>query len=151
MCGRFVRITPVSVLALKFKAERVASRCAPSYNIAPNHEVVIINEEGARQIIQCKWGFIPPWAKDPSIGYTMINARSETIARKPAFRSAFKKKRCLVVADGFYEWRAEGKKKVSRVATGSCLVFTLLSRSSSYNPAHGGVIDAFPICNPFKV
>ena len=126
MCGRFVRITPVSVLAVKFKTEKVFSNLAPSYNIAPTQEVVIINDEGVRQLIQCKWGFIPSWTKDPSIGYMMINARSETVARKPAFRSAFKKKRCLVIADGFYEWRAEGKKKFPmyiRLKSGECFAF----------------------------
>lgn len=126
MCGRFVRITPVSVLALKFRAEKVASNLAPSYNIAPTQEVVIINDEGVRQIIQCTWGFIPSWAKDSAIGYTMINARSETIARKQAFRPAFKKRRCLVIADGFYEWRTEGKKKVPmyiRLKSGECFGF----------------------------
>ncbi len=126
VCGRFVRITPVSVLALKFKAEKVSSNLAPSYNIAPTQEVVIINDEGVRQIIQCTWGFIPSWAKHPAIGYTMINARSETIARKRAFRSAFKKRRCLVMADGFYEWRTEGKKKFPmyiRLKSGECFGF----------------------------
>jgi len=126
VCGRFVRITPVSVLALKFKAEKVLSNLAPNYNIAPTQEVVIINDEGVRQIVQCTWGFIPSWAKDPAIGYTMINARSETIARKRAFRSAFKKRRCLVIADGFYEWRTEGKKKFPmyiRLKTGECFGF----------------------------
>ena len=126
MCGRFVRITPVSVLAMKFKAEYVVSDLAPSYNIDPNQEIAIINEEEVRQLIQCKWGFIPSWAKDPTIGYTMINARAETVARKPAFRSAFKKKRCMVIADGFYEWRAEGKKKFPmyiRLKSGECFGF----------------------------
>jgi putative SOS response-associated peptidase YedK len=111
MCGRFVRITPVSVLAVKFKAEKVFSNLVPSYNIAPSQEIIIIKDEGIRQLIQCKWGLIPSWAKDPSIGNKMINARSETVSEKPAFRSAFKKKRCLVIADGFYEWRTEGKRK----------------------------------------
>jgi putative SOS response-associated peptidase YedK len=126
MCGRFVRITPISVLALKFKVEKVFSNLTPSYNIAPNQEIVIINDEGVRQLIQCKWGFIPSWAKDPSIGYTMINASSETIARKTVFKSSFKKKRCLVMADGFYEWRTEGKKKFPmyiRLKTGECFGF----------------------------
>lgn len=111
MCGRFVRITPIPVIAEKFKAKQIIADLAPSYNIAPSQEVVIINDEGVRQLIQSKWGFIPSWAKDPSIGNKMINARSETVSEKPAFRSAFKKKRCLVIADGFYEWRTEGKRK----------------------------------------
>jgi putative SOS response-associated peptidase YedK len=111
MCGRFVRITPIPVIANKFKAKQIFADLAPSYNIAPGQEIVIINDEGVRQLIQCTWGFIPSWAKEPSIGNKMINARSETVAEKPAFRSAFKKKRCLVIADGFYEWKTEGKRK----------------------------------------
>jgi putative SOS response-associated peptidase YedK len=111
MCGRFVRITPIPVIAERFKAKQIFADLAPSYNIAPSQEIVIIKDEGARQLIQCRWGFIPSWAKDPSIGNKMINARSETVSEKPAFRSAFNKKRCLVIADGFYEWRTEGKKK----------------------------------------
>jgi putative SOS response-associated peptidase YedK len=111
MCGRFVRITLMPVIAEKFKVKQILADLAPSYNIAPSQEVVIINDEGVRQIIQSKWGFVPSWAKDSSIGNKMINARSETVSEKPAFRSAFKKKRCLVIADGFYEWRTEGKRK----------------------------------------
>jgi putative SOS response-associated peptidase YedK len=126
MCGRFVRITPISVLSLKFKVEQVVSNLAPSYNIAPSQEIVIIKDDGVRQLVQSKWGFIPSWARDPSIGNKMINARSETVSEKPAFRSAFKKKRCLVIADGFYEWRAEGKRKFPmyiRLTSGECFGF----------------------------
>jgi len=108
MCGRFVRITPIPVIANKFKAKQIFADLAPSYNIAPGQEIVIINDEGVRQLIQCTWGFIPSWAKEPSIGNKMINARSETVAE---IRSAFKKKRCLVIADGFYEWKTEVKRK----------------------------------------
>jgi putative SOS response-associated peptidase YedK len=126
MCGRFVRITSIGAIKVKFNVEQVLSDLAPSYNIAPTQEVLIITDEEVRQLIQCKWGFIPLWAKDPAISYSMINARSETVARKPAFRAAFKKKRCLVIADGFYEWRAEGKKKFPmyiRLKSGECFGF----------------------------
>jgi putative SOS response-associated peptidase YedK len=111
MCGRFVRITPIPVIAKKFRAQQMFADLAPSYNLAPSQEIVIINDEGVRQLVQCTWGFVPSWAKNFSIGNKMINARSETVAEKPAFRSAFKKKRCLVIADGFYEWKTEGKRK----------------------------------------
>ena len=111
MCGRFVRITPIPVMAERFMAKQIFADLSPSYNIAPSQKVVIINDEGVRQLIQSKWGFIPSWAKDPSIGNKMINARSETVSEKPAFRSAFKRHRCLVIADGFYEWRTKGKRK----------------------------------------
>jgi putative SOS response-associated peptidase YedK len=108
MCGRFVRITPIPVIAERFRAKQLIADLAL---FAPSQEVVIIKDEGMRQLIQCRWGFIPSWAKDSSIGNKMINARSETVSEKPAFRSAFNKKRCLIIADGFYEWRTEGKRK----------------------------------------
>jgi putative SOS response-associated peptidase YedK len=126
MCGRFVRITPIPVIAKRFRAKQLFADLAPSYNIAPSQEIVIIKDEGVRQLVQCTWGFVPSWAKDPSIGNKMINARSETVAEKPAFRSAFKKKRCLVIADGFYEWKTEGKRKFPmyiRLKSGECFAF----------------------------
>jgi putative SOS response-associated peptidase YedK len=126
MCGRFVRITPIPAIAKRFRAKQLFADLAPSYNIAPSQEIAIINDEGVRQLVQCTWGVVPTWAKDPSIGNKMINARSETVARKPAFRSAFKKQRCLVIADGFYEWRTEGKKKFPmyiRLKSGECFAF----------------------------
>ncbi len=79
----------------------------PRYNSAPTQQIPIIrlNETGERELAQVRWGFVPFWAKDPSIGSKMINARAETIATAPAFRSAFKKTRCLIPASGFYEWQ----------------------------------------------
>ncbi len=78
----------------------------PSYNIAPTQEVAaMVEEDETRKLEMFRWGLIPSWAKDPSIGNKMINARAETVSEKPSFRSAFKKRRCLIVADGFYEWQ----------------------------------------------
>jgi putative SOS response-associated peptidase YedK len=108
MCGRFVRMTPIPKLAKHFKVKEVlATDPGPGYNIAPTYEILIVNNEGVKQLISCRWGFLPSWAKDPSIGNNMINARAETVAEKPAFKYAFKKQRCLVIADGFYEWKKE--------------------------------------------
>jgi putative SOS response-associated peptidase YedK len=113
MCGRFVRYTPIFQAVKRFKAQEVYPfEPEPSYNIAPTQEVVIVNTEGVRQMLPCRWGFIPSWSKDVSIGSTMINARSETVAEKLTFRTALKKQRCLVIADGFYEWKKEGKRKL---------------------------------------
>ena len=113
MCGRFVRVTPIPMVAKEFRVKQVAPQDpGPSYNIAPTYEVLIVNDEGVRQLIPCRWGFLPSWAQDPSIGNRMINARAETVAQKPAFRHAFKQQRCLVIADGFYEWRREGTRKL---------------------------------------
>jgi putative SOS response-associated peptidase YedK len=104
MCGRFVRTSPAEVIAEEFGAENPLGEIGPSYNIAPSHDIVIVLENGSRVLAQCRWGFVPSWAKEVSIGYKMINARAESLAEKPAFRNAFRNHRCLVVADGFYEW-----------------------------------------------
>ena len=85
----------------------------PRYNIAPSQEApVIVQADSKRKIELFRWGLIPWWAKDPAIGNEMINARAETLAEKPAFRGLLGNRRCLVLADGFYEWRKEGKQKV---------------------------------------
>jgi putative SOS response-associated peptidase YedK len=111
MCGRFVRVTPIPIVARHFRAEEVHADPGPGYNIAPSQEIVIINNEGKKQLVPCRWGFVPSWARDLSVGDRMINARAETVAVKRSFRNAFKERRCLVAADGFYEWRKEGKRK----------------------------------------
>jgi putative SOS response-associated peptidase YedK len=77
--------------------------------VAPGQDIIIVvKEEGKNKLASCRWGFVPSWSKDMSAGYKMINARAETVAEKPSFRDAFLKQRCLVVADGFYEWRKDG-------------------------------------------
>ncbi len=106
MCGRYTLKTSVDVLAEWFSIEEYPSSLAPSYNIAPTQEVAaIVEEDEKRKLEVFRWGLIPSWAKDPAIGNRMINARAETVSEKPSFRSAFKKRRCLIVADGFYEWQ----------------------------------------------
>jgi putative SOS response-associated peptidase YedK len=116
MCGRFVATAPPSELADYFQAvlsESVANAdLEPSYNVAPTNLVHTVRaHDGHRELEAMKWGLVPSWAKDPKIGSRMINARADTAATKPAFRSAIKKRRCLVPADGFYEWqKVEGRK-----------------------------------------
>jgi putative SOS response-associated peptidase YedK len=87
---------------------------APRFNIAPTQPVAAVRlapESGQRQLAFLKWGLVPAWAKDPAIGNRLINARAESVAEKPAFRAAFRRRRCLVVADGFYEWQRSGGRK----------------------------------------
>lgn len=112
MCGRFALKTPTSELASHFKLDE-AVVVAPRYNIAPGTDIPTIRHspEGKRVMHLLRWGLVPHWAKDPSIGNKLSNARGETVAEKPSFRDAFKRRRCLVPADGFYEWKAEGKLK----------------------------------------
>jgi putative SOS response-associated peptidase YedK len=133
MCGRFIRYTPIFETMKRFKVQQVYPYGPePSYNIAPTQEILIVHNEGVRRLIPCRWGFIPSWAKDESIGACRINARWETVADKRSFRYAFKKRRCLVVADGFYEWKKEGGRKQPihiRLTSGETFGFAGL-----YNP-----------------
>lgn len=109
MCGRFTLSTPGEVVADVFGLDDVPG-IDPRYNFAPTQKVpvVVAPEPDRRQLVGMRWGLVPSWAKDLRLGARMINARSETVATKPAFRSAFKRRRCLVVADGFFEWKREG-------------------------------------------
>ena len=111
MCGRAVIISPIEVIAEEFNIDNPRMTLKPNYNISPSQNLLVIIKQQSRQLMTCQWGFIPSWAKDPAIGHKMINARAETIASKPAFRSAYKKQRCLIVADGFYEWQKTEKGK----------------------------------------
>lgn len=113
MCGRFAVTETVPIIASVFHADEILADLAPSYNIAPTQPVLAVTASGGRRaIVAFRWGLVPHWAKDPSIGSRMINARAETIREKPAFRDPLKSRRCLVVASGFYEWR---KGKVGKV------------------------------------
>jgi putative SOS response-associated peptidase YedK len=112
MCGRFVRKTDLREAAKFFSAAVVETDQGPSYNVAPRQPIAVVMEAGRRRIVSMQWGLIPSWSKDANIGYKMINARAETILEKPSFKGAFKHRRCLIIADGFYEWREEGTRKV---------------------------------------
>ena len=112
MCGRFVRSTDKDVAQSRFGYEDTQGiLLEPRYNIAPTqmHPVVVI-ENDQRVLKMMRWGLVPVWAKDEKIGSSLINARAETVDTKPSFRTAFKKRRCLVLANGFYEWNREDKK-----------------------------------------
>ncbi len=99
-------------MAEHFDASRETD-LGPSYNIAPSLPIAVIMVEGQRRLVSMKWGLIPHWADDPKIAHKLINARAESVASKPSFRGSFRGgKRCLIAADGFYEWRKEGKKKI---------------------------------------
>ncbi len=114
MCGRYVLAQDYEELKKRFGLELSDFSMKPSYNIAPGQANPVITNGSGRTIKAMKWGLIPHWAKDPRIAYKMINARSETVAEKPGYRDAFKNKRCLIPASGFYEWQksaSDPKKK----------------------------------------
>lgn len=112
MCGRFALTAPASTITEIFQID-VLPEILPRYNIAPTQDVhCVVEEAGERSVQAFKWGLIPSWAKDRKMGYKTLNARSETAASKPAFRAAFRRRRVLVLADGFYEWKRQGKLKL---------------------------------------
>jgi putative SOS response-associated peptidase YedK len=115
MCGRFTLRTPQQVLVTQFALETLTT-LFPRYNIAPSQPIAVVRAtpdvaSRKRELVKLRWGLVPSWAKDPSVGNQMINARVETAPTKPAFRSAMKHRRCLIPTDGFYEWKKVGKQK----------------------------------------
>jgi len=113
MCGRYTLSSPSDDIALLFDLQELIP-IPPRYNLAPTQEAAVVRVAAPgepRRLDFLKWGLIPYWAKEAAIGNRMINARAESVAEKPAYKFSFKKKRCLIPADGFYEWRPEGKLK----------------------------------------
>ena len=113
MCGRYALYSNIEQIKTHFPIDQVACESEPNYNVAPTQEVLaIVKQDGVNILDKLHWGLVPFWAKDTKVGYKMINARIETVSSKPAFREAFKKRRCLIPADGFYEWYgAKGQKQ----------------------------------------
>ena len=120
MCGRFVQYSDPEIYARAFEieldggpADRVAEPPPPRYNLAPTQRVLAIrlDPKGRRRLVPLRWGLVPFWSKGPDNRYQMINARAETVAGKPAYRAAFRSRRCLIPSEGFYEWHSAGKTK----------------------------------------
>jgi putative SOS response-associated peptidase YedK len=112
MCGRFSITTPWEALKERFEVDIPEDQYQVRYNVAPGQNMWVIPGESPKEARLYHWGLVPHWAKDPKIGNHLINARAETITEKPAFREPFKKHRCLVLADSFYEWDKKGSKKI---------------------------------------
>jgi putative SOS response-associated peptidase YedK len=128
MCGRFTLTIDPDHLQEAFPWADIPDDIAPRYNIAPSQPVAVIPNTGDNKLSMYKWGLIPSWAKDLAIGDRMINARAETLAEKPSFRNAYRRRRCLILADGFYEWKqipgAKSKQPVYiRLETGRPFAF----------------------------
>ncbi len=113
MCGRFTQLHTWNELHDLYTliGQNDIPNLQPRYNVTPSQDVAAVRygEAGARELVRLRWGLIPSWAKDEKIGYKTINARAETVAEKPSFRAAFRKRRCLIPVSGFYEWQAKGK------------------------------------------
>jgi putative SOS response-associated peptidase YedK len=149
MCGRYVQYSPTDDIADLFGAAIEIEGFAPRYNAAPMQWLPVIRRRpsGERVLQALRWGLLPSWAKDETIAARLINARAETLAEKPAFRAAYRARRCIVPADGFYEWakRPDGKQPYFiHAADGTLLAFAGLWERWT-RPADGEVIDSFTI------
>lgn len=111
MCGRYT-LTATGELQARFDIAGEAPGVAARYNVAPTQTLPVVTRNSPNQLAVMRWGLIPSWAKDASVGNRMINARAETVAEKPSFRNALRARRCLVPASGFYEWKRDGTRKV---------------------------------------
>ncbi len=126
MCGRFTLTADMNTLQGTFPWLNVPEGLAPRFNIAPSQPVAVVPNDGNRQLDFYVWGLVPFWAKDPSIGNRMINARAETLAEKPSFKHAFRRRRCLILSDGFYEWKRSESSKIPmyiKLASGDPFAF----------------------------
>lgn len=129
MCGRFTLRTPSAQLARHFHLPEISGfdpPLEPRFNIAPSQKVVAIRAAGGggREMVMLRWGLVPSWAEDPGIGNRLINARADSVHQKPSFRTAFRRRRCLVAADGFYEWQSTaGQKQPYHFSLGNQRVF----------------------------
>jgi putative SOS response-associated peptidase YedK len=145
MCGRFTLTTPAQTLAVQFDLAEVPA-LEPRYNVAPTQPVAavrIASEGEERELVLMRWGLIPFWAKDASIGARMINARSETAAEKPSFRTAFRRRRCLVPADGFYEWqKLDGAKQPVYVSLKDRAAFAFAGLWDRWQDPENGVVES---------
>ncbi len=148
MCGRYVLVAPGAVIAEHFRLAEVPVY-PPSYNIAPTRQALVVRETpaGEREAAMLRWGLIPPGAKDTRVGSRMINARAESVADKPAFRAAFRRRRCLVPADGFYEWQsvAGGRKTPYFIRLASGAPLALAGLWEQWRPPAGDAIATFTI------
>jgi putative SOS response-associated peptidase YedK len=151
MCGRFVQKTPLGAIRVLFDTANPVPNMAPRYNAAPTDSLAVVRfnpQTRARVLDLLRWGLVPLWAKDLAFGPKCINARSETVATNKAFRDAFERRRCLVPADGFYEWQKLGGKTTQPYAIlpeeGGIFAFAGLWERWK-NPADGGIVRSFTI------
>jgi putative SOS response-associated peptidase YedK len=146
MCGRFALISDGSLIAGVFRLKAIPSLAGPQFNIAPGQRIAAILNLADPALEFLRWGLVPSWAKDPKIGYRMINARAETVAEKPAFRAALRHRRCLIPADGFFEWMKTGKAKQPMfVRLKSRTPFALAGLWESWNAPDGSKLKSATI------
>ncbi|MBI3297735.1 MAG: SOS response-associated peptidase [Elusimicrobia bacterium] len=146
MCGRYLQTADARTLAARFGLAKLGVELSARYNIAPGQAAPVVLLEGGRRLGLQRWGLVPAWAKDARVGLKLINARAETAAEKPAFRGVFQRRRCLVPADGFYEWRRAGKAKVPvRFTRSDGALFAFAGLWDEWSSAEGGTLRTFTI------
>ena len=146
MCGRYTLIADLGDLAQRFEFDGTDLSYDPGYNIAPTESVLTVTNFDGREAAHMRWGLIPFWAKDPKIGARMINARAETVAGKPAFRNAMKRRRCLVLADGYYEWqKTPAGKRPYRIILKSGEPFAMAGLWETWKDPQGNVVPSCTI------
>ena len=146
MCGRFYLTATPAEIRKQFKLEQVAE-LVPRYNIAPTQSSPIIRAEGkGRGLQSARWGLVPPWSRDLSIGASMINVRADTVEEKSTFSTPFRSQRCLVPANGFYEWRSQGaKKQPYKIALRNGALIAFAGLWESWAPEKGEPVETFTI------
>jgi putative SOS response-associated peptidase YedK len=150
MCGRFTQTATPETVAAQFRLDPDSlPSFKPRYNISPSQHVLAVRhspESLKREAVMLRWGLIPSWAKDTKIGNQCINAKAETVAEKPSFRAAFKKRRCLIIADGFYEWQAQGKRKQPMwIGLEGRRLFALAGLWEHWQPPEGDALETCTI------
>lgn len=147
MCGRFSLAANPEELARQFAFDWGDLDFVPNFNAAPTQDVLaVVDRDGRRMAQYMRWGLIPHWARDASFGSRLINARAETVAEKPSFRQAFRRRRCLILADGFYEWQRVGRRKrPMRIVMQSGLPFALAGLWEVWKDPEGQLIKSCTI------
>lgn len=145
MCGRYVLTSPIEAIAKAFEVESPAVSWVARYNIAPGTEIPVVRraEDGARELVPLHWGLVPSWMKERPRDRPMINARSETAAEKPSFRAAMRRRRCLVPADGFYEWKkVRGGKQPCLMRRPADALFAFAGIGERWEAPDGSVLES---------
>ncbi len=148
MCGRYTLAVQLDLIADRFTCDAEFTQLPRRYNIAPGQLAPVVVVQESRQLRMMKWGLVPSWAKDETIGYKMINARAETLHEKPSFRKALEHRRCIIPADGFYEWRKEpdGKSKTPmRIVLKDRSLFSLAGLWERWRKAEGEELLTYTI------
>jgi putative SOS response-associated peptidase YedK len=147
MCGRFSFSPLAKIIEERFDVKVDSTRYKPRYNSAPSQDLAVISNLNPGELSFYRWGLIPSWAKDKSIGNKLINARAETILEKPSFKNSLKHKRCLVLSDGFYEWKSIAKKEKipSRITLQNNRLFAMAGIWDSWKDETGAMINSFAI------